>query len=344
MRNTTARYRRFRPSIKMVVITLLLVSVGTSAALAPLRLERDASVPEKPPEPAAVETWAAVAPGRVESRTGEIAIRAEMSGRLLTLAAVGADVAAGDVLASFDDRESASKLLAAEADAAFRLAEHNRDVSGGLQSEQRAAVDTVVRIKSELSAAQNAKDTAREATLKAELADAEKALATMSAIAGVAAPSRSEAALALAKAEVTAAQVALERTVVKAPAAGTVVRVSKRVGEFVSGNGDDLLAVADLKHLQVRGELDERDMAQVSVGQRVALRSDTFPDLSFEGHVTRIGLTESARKVAPRAAQASADNILEVIIDIDQEGPLVPGMRVDAYFARVAMVNNGGKS
>ena len=97
-----------------------------------------------------------------------------------------------------------------------------------------------------------------------------------------------EAAVAQAKVNVDAAQVALARTTITAPFAGTVTRVAIRRGEFVAP-GQPLITLGDLNTLRIETtDLDEIDVARIAEGQTATLTFDAVPDLTLTGHITRI--------------------------------------------------------
>jgi RND family efflux transporter MFP subunit len=92
-----------------------------------------------------------------------------------------------------------------------------------------------------------------------------------------------EARLALAKEE-------LARTRLAAPAGGVIVtsRIEERVGQFLH-RGDELAVVADAATVTAEVAVPEADAALVAVGQRVALKINTYPTRTFPGSVARLG-------------------------------------------------------
>jgi HlyD family secretion protein len=117
-----------------------------------------------------------------------------------------------------------------------------------------------------------------------------------------------EAALAQALAAVEEARVALERTEVRAPFGGAVGLVSTRVGEFVAP-GQSLVTLGDLATLRVETtDLDEIDVARVSVGQKVGVTFDAVRERTFAGRVAR---------VSPMAAQGSGGVNYTVVVELD---------------------------
>ncbi len=97
-----------------------------------------------------------------------------------------------------------------------------------------------------------------------------------------------EAAVAQAKVAVEAAQGALARTAITAPFAGTVTRIDVRRGEFIAP-GQPLITLGDLSTLRIETtDLDEIDVARITVGQAATLTFDALSDLTLTGHITHI--------------------------------------------------------
>jgi HlyD family secretion protein len=84
----------------------------------------------------------------------------------------------------------------------------------------------------------------------------------------------------------------------------------------------------------VRAELDERDLVKIRVGQRVAVRADAFRDREFEGKVATIGQLVGPSRMSARGPRKFSDvDVMEVVIDLTDPGPLVSGMQADVYFS-----------
>lgn len=97
-----------------------------------------------------------------------------------------------------------------------------------------------------------------------------------------------EAAVAQTKVALETAQVALVRAEITAPFAGTVTGVDVRRGEFIVP-GQMLITLGDLTTLRVETtDLDEIDVARITVGQEAVLTFDALPDRTFTGRVARI--------------------------------------------------------
>ncbi len=80
---------------------------------------------------------------------------------------------------------------------------------------------------------------------------------------------------------------ALRALTVQSPLTGTVVSLSKNVGDAVSAN-ETLFQVASVEPLNVTIPVDELDIAYARVGQDARIAVDAFPELSWDGKVTKI--------------------------------------------------------
>jgi HlyD family secretion protein len=203
----------------------------------------------------------------------------------------------------------------------------------------REELDRALKLKRNGAAADV--DKAREGAAKAadELEDARGNL--RKALAGTGpAPTRLEAALAAARAELSLAEAALERTRLRAPSNGTALQINARVGETVAPSPESpLVVVGDVSSLRVRAELEERDIGKVHVGQGAVVRSDAFPGKDFEGTVSSSARALGPSKLGQRGPRRPTDiDVLEVIIDLKGQPPLLPGMRVDVFLKAEASV------
>jgi HlyD family secretion protein len=123
-----------------------------------------------------------------------------------------------------------------------------------------------------------------------------------------------EAGIAQAQTALDAAMLALDRAEVRAPFAGTVGSVDTRVGEMIVP-GQPLVTLGDLTTLRVETtDLDEIDVAKVTVGQQVDVSFDALPETMFIGQVTRI---------SPMAAPGSGGVNYTVVIKLDKVDPAV---------------------
>jgi HlyD family secretion protein len=117
------------------------------------------------------------------------------------------------------------------------------------------------------------------------------------------------------------ARVDLERTEIRSPVDGVVIKRSVDVGQTVAASlqAPELFIIArNLQDMQVEASIDEADIARVRSGQAVSFTIDAFPGRSFEGRVGQI-----------RKAAVSAQNVVTYTVVVAFSNPgstLLPGM------------------
>lgn len=298
--------------------------------------------------------WAASATGRVEPKFGEVRIASQVPGKIdEILAATNDKVHTGDLLVRIDDDEHYVKIAAALAEVSVRERERQEEQVTGLALERRKAEDAVASAERELFAAREAFDAAlraqkagtgpadavetnrtKVAEVQQKLASARGDLANVNAKPGMPLVQRLESSLAMARSELSAAEIALERTRIRAPGNGTILNMIAKVGETAVPSPDSVLVeFGDLTSLRLRAEVEERDAAKVHVGQRVVVKADAYPDKTFEGTVASISQSLGAPRIASRGPRRPNDvEVVEVMVDLDGNPPLFTGMRVDTFF------------
>jgi HlyD family secretion protein len=93
--------------------------------------------------------------------------------------------------------------------------------------------------------------------------------------------------------------------------------------------------MGDMSVVRVKAEVDEGDVAKIKVGQKAFVRTVSHPGKDFEGSVTRIAPSLGQAKIGPRGPRRANDvEVMEVTIDLEGTSPLLPGMRVDAFFRK----------
>jgi HlyD family secretion protein len=310
--------------------------------------------------------WAASAAGRVEPRGGQVKIGAQMPGKVAqVLVRMNDAVKAGDLLVKIVDDDPAARVAAAASEVAVRQRERDEEKATGLAAGRRTAEDAAstaerayYRARWELDRLQ-----ARAAdgtSLGKEIEAARKVLAEAATrrnqeranLARVEAqdkmplPVRLEASLATARAELSIAEAALERTRIRAPRDGTVLQINTRSGETVTPSPEDtLLVFGDLTRLRVRAEIEERDIGKIRVGQSVVVRSDAFPGQDYTGKVERIARALGPPRIAAKGPRRPGEqDVLQVLIDLDGQTRLLPGLRVDVFFRPDETVGTSGAS
>ena len=129
-----------------------------------------------------------------------------------------------------------------------------------------------------------------------------------------------ENALEQARLQLESAQRALEETVLTAPVDSTVTSLDVEIGEMVNAS-EPVVVLSDLSVLVVEINLDETDVAQVTVGQEALVSVDAFPDVEWTGDVTYI---------APVAETQSGVVLYPVTVRLEpNEFPVRAGMTAD---------------
>jgi HlyD family secretion protein len=298
--------------------------------------------------------WAASAPGRVEPAGGEARIGAQVPGHVAEVFVhVNDKVGAGDLLIALDDDELVARLHSVLAEAAVRKRERDtNDAVGKPAQDRRVAEDALANAERTLSLNRDELDRAiklrrtgkgvdsdierlHDVVVKAKdkVEQARVGLRKALAVEGLPAPTRPEAALAATRAEVSIAEAALERTRIRAPSAGTVLQLFAKAGETVTPSPENVLVtLGNLASLRVRAEFEERDIGKVRVGQAAIVRSDAFPGRDFGGAVARLSQVLAPSRIGQRGPRKPSDvDVLEVMIDLSGQLPLLPGMCVDVF-------------
>lgn len=310
-----------------------------------------ASTPQSAAQQPAVRrgAWSASAPGRVEPRDGEVRIGAQMPGKVAqVLVRMNDTVEAGDLLVRLVDDEVMAKLAGATAEANVRRRERDGEPAVKLLAERRIAEDNVSFAERALfkarmdldklqiaAAPANEIEAGRTALKEAgdKLEQDRAALRRVAAMPGLPLPTRLEASLAVARAELASIESAVERTRIRAPSNGTVLLVHTRVGETVTPSPEDvLLQFGDLSSLRIRAEIEERDVGKIRAGQSVIVRTDAFPGQDFSGRVEVMANALGAPRIATKGPRRPNDqDVLQALIELDGRPPLIPGMRVDVF-------------
>jgi HlyD family secretion protein len=126
-------------------------------------------------------------------------------------------------------------------------------------------------------------------------------------------------------------RVRLTYTRLLAPFDGVVLVRQAELGEVVSP-GAPVVTLADLVHVWVRVYVPESDLGRVRWGQPVTVRTDTFPDKTYQGRVSFIA---SDAEFTPKIVQTEKERVTLVYqVKVDVENPgleLKPGMPADAF-------------
>jgi HlyD family secretion protein len=93
--------------------------------------------------------------------------------------------------------------------------------------------------------------------------------------------------------------------------------------------------IGDMTAVRARAEVDENDVSKIKAGQSVFVRSNAYPGRDFEGKVIQLSQSLALPRMGSRGARRATDvEVMEVVIELDGSGPLLPGMRADIFFRR----------
>jgi HlyD family secretion protein len=241
----------------------------------------------------------------------------------------------GQLLLSMDDADAASRAAGALASLRGAQAGYQATERGGTQEEQLA-------LSADLSRATLARDQAQRdltaiqqlqsqgAASANEVAAAQQRLAIANA--GLHAIeqrktsrfgkedlSHSQASLAEAQATYSAASKVVAESNVRAPFDGTVYSLPVSVTEYVQ-QGQTLLQMADLRHIQVRAYFDEPEIGGLKVGFSVTIVWDALQGRTWHGHIVRVPST---------IITYGTRNVGEVLVAVDDsDGSLLPNTNV----------------
>jgi ABC exporter DevB family membrane fusion protein len=277
--------------------------------------------------------------GRIEGATREVEVRPSHAGNVTdVLVHEGQVVQRGEVLAKLDDRAQRAQFDSASAAHDLAKAQFERLKNGARAEEREEAVamfhaklaeleNAESDLKRTLSLSSNGTVSQREtdnlrgrvATLSAE-ARAFKARADL-----VTQPTRedelkiAEARIHQAHAAMTLAIVQLDKTRIRAPFDGAVLKVNIQPGEYAGiETPQPAFIVADTSRYRVRAYVEELDALRVRVGAFAAVTADGLADQTFRGNVSRLGQRMTRKQLRSDDPRERHDTkYREVWIDLD---------------------------
>lgn len=339
---TTAKLTtRFRATCCLGALVVLVVTAAGARAQSP-----------SAPDAAADKRWLAVAPGRVEPVSGLIRMTAPVPGVIDEVLAKANDkVFAGEALIRLRDQEARAQLASQTAQVAMRKRIRNKESASSGAASQRKAEDAVAdaeaavfQVRSLLDRAVADRRSGRGsdagvAAARAGLKRAEEYLAQQNEELRRIAPDAplptvAEGQLKVARSELSASRAALEKLTIRAPVDSTVLQISAKPGETISPAATaPLIQLGDTTALRVRAELDERDVEKIKAGQPVVVRAAALRGREVTGTVSFIApLVEAGRYTALGQRNATDVDVVEVLVELSEPGPLIVGMKVDVFF------------
>jgi RND family efflux transporter MFP subunit len=198
------------------------------------------------------------------------AVASKGTGRLIYLGVVEGDkVKKDEIIARLEDSDVKAQL--AEAKANLQLQKAGLIDAKNNYNRQKALIKTGSTTPADLDAAQ---------------ANYEKTLASIE----------------LAKAQVQAAEVAVENTIIRAPFDGTVLTKNADVGEIVAplaasvNSKGAVVTIADMSSLQVEADVSESNIERITPQQDCEITLDAYPSHSYPGYVSKIVPTADRTK------------------------------------------------
>jgi membrane fusion protein (multidrug efflux system) len=91
-----------------------------------------------------------------------------------------------------------------------------------------------------------------------------------------------------------------DTTRIVAPDKGIVAKINYREGETVVPGGEPAIIVINYDQSWAEAQIDEIDIANVKIGDRVKITSDVYPDKVFDGEIYWIAPLAELRKVGGR--------------------------------------------
>jgi HlyD family secretion protein len=269
---------------------------------------------------------------------GSVSVGSQISGQLReVLADFNSEVQAGQVLARIDPETFRHRLAQAEADLAATRAQ-----VAVQQAQVQARRADLARIEVNLAEARRDLERKRDLAAKGFISSAEieravslaratqqEMLAGEAAIeVAIAQQRNTEAAVRQRIAAVAAARVDLDRTVIRSPVDGVVIKRSVDAGQTVAASlqAPELFLIArNLRDMQVDTSIDETDIGRIRVGQKASFMVDAHPGRRFDGQVAQV-----------RMAATNVQNVItyNVIVTFSNaEGLLLPGMTANVRIA-----------
>lgn len=250
-----------------------------------------------------------------------VQVGSQVSGQVKELFAdFNSAVKAGQLIARIDPetfqlkvRQSESDLESARAAVAVQMAEVARATATLMDAQRDLERKKMLVERNFISSADRDKAQATHDAAKAALDVAKAQVNNSSAI------------VRQRESQLAQARVDLERTAIRSPVDGVVVKRSVDMGQTVAASlqAPELFIIArNLTDMQVDTSIDEADVGRIAVGQRASFTVDAFPGRAFAGEVTQI-----------RKAATVVSNVVTYTVIISAANPelsLLPGMTANA--------------
>ena len=288
--------------------------------------------------------------GSIDMRTVDLAF--EESGRLKSVRfEEGSAIKAGEIIATLDDSryriardQAASQVAVAEAQLALLLAGSRSEEIDVARARLKAAEANLVlsdkTCKRHKAMGQASSALARDQACykaSADKAARDEAKRTLEMLLAGTRAEEIEVARATVKrtqTQLADAQRALNNCALYAPADGVIRSRLKEPGDMVNATSP-VYEMALMNPLWARVYIDEPNLGRITMGQKVALTVDSFPEKTFEATV---GFISSVAEFTPKTVQTEAIRthlVYEVRLTVsDPQGELRLGMPVTARLVK----------
>ena len=293
--------------------------------------------------------------GRVEPRSGEIKIAAPVPGRIAdVLVKANEDVFAGELLVRLDDEEALARVAEADAQVALHKRARNDQSTPAGSADRRKAEDAVADSERSVADAQSALDkvTADWRAGSASKADLDAARASFVAHAEIVcansrkrSPSSRQPLTRHCRPDWRASSMwprpnghwrrrsSKRRESARRSTASSCRSTPRKANWRCRRRQPAMLVMGDLSALRVRAEVDQQYLGKIRVGQSVVVRAAAFRGRDFDGKVSSIARIVGPSRINSGDPRKFNDvDVLEVVVDLPDPGPLVVGEQVDVYF------------
>ena len=302
--------------IKSLPFVAAIVAIIAAVAVFAMQPRRKATSPPAPP-PASEFQRTVAAVGLIESSSENIRIGSHLSGVVdQVLVRSGDDVAANAPLFRLDTRHLRASL--ADADAALDVARTGVGVAEATLADTKEQLELVLAVRDKRAVSEDDVQRRRFAvtTAEARLAQA-------------------RAAVKAAEAERDRVQVEIDRSTVRAPIAGSILKVNVRAGEYASAGAlaEPLIILGNIKPLYVRVDVDEHEAARVhpQAPAVAALRGDA--SIRSPLRFVRIEpLVIPKRSLTGDSSERVDTRVLQVLYEIERKDPrFFVGQQMDVF-------------
>ncbi|MBI5410274.1 MAG: HlyD family secretion protein [Nitrospirae bacterium] len=331
---------------KKFIIPVILIAVSTAGYT--ISSTRVGGVPDTGIEVAPKRYVSAE--GKVESLPGfDVKVASELTGRIEKFFLKEGDwVIEGGLIARLDNRDIQAKLREAERELAVARARLAEAASGARVEEIKRAEASYEAARAEMELAKKNLERTRllyrqEMIPKATLDERERDFFIADARVREALEEKTllengpkketlklhEDMVAKAEATVEYYKEVQDKSTIKSPIAGKVIRKFLEEGEMASPE-NPLVAVANVEKTRINAEVDETDIGRINIGDTAEVICDAYPGRVLKGTVSEISDYAGHRRIKPSSDAKNLDmKIVQVKIELNEKSLLKLGMSVD---------------